>query len=143
MASADNNIGILSTSVWAEQSIVRFGNKIKVHYRFDDEPHTVKIEVYLNGSWLRDYYDSSGNLSSVFEYNAIEEGSYKFIVEPIDASDFGGECSVTVYKDRVIFIPGIMGTDLYVDNVKAWIPNKNLELLNNIKKLAMKRKWSE
>lgn len=137
MDNAPANIGIRSTSVWVEEPVVKVGNKIKIHYRFDDEPHTVKITVYLKGTWISDLYDSSNDLSNVFEYSPMDEGTYTFIVKPIDAPQYGGQTSVTVYKDRVIFIPGIMGTDLYVDNVKAWIPETNIHVTENIRKLEM------
>ncbi|NWL87143.1 hypothetical protein DMN77_05950 [Paenibacillus sp. 79R4] len=122
-ASSENvsldSIGVRSTHVWADKSEVEFGENIAIYYYFDDKPHTVKIDVYRNGQFYNTYYKYSGNMGDLFELKSnqySEDGTYRFVLSPIDINDgenYSASVSVNVYQHRIIFIPGIMGTDLY------------------------------
>ncbi|WP_148298840.1 OmpL47-type beta-barrel domain-containing protein, partial [Paenibacillus pini] len=135
--NSKSSIGIRSTSVWAEQSVVEFGKAIKVHYSFNDEPHPVTIDIYKGQTWIWKSTEWSTNMSNTYEYKASDEGMYKFVITPLDnASNYTGECSVEVYKNRVILIPGIMGTELFAGSNQVWLPNMT-QIISDIEKMAM------
>lgn len=130
------DIGILSTSVWAEYIAIEYGNKVEVHYSFF-EPHRVEITVSRDDGWVQRYYQYTGEThDNIFEFTPPDEGKYTFRVQPTDeSSEFGGQVSVTVYKNTVIVIPGIMASELYIDNNKIWMPKQNV--WGDVNKLKM------
>ncbi|WP_188831521.1 esterase/lipase family protein, partial [Paenibacillus aceti] len=126
------SIGTRSTHAYAEKSEVEFGENIVIFYYFDDKPHTVKIDVYRNSKFQNTYYKYSGNLGDIFEFKSnqySEDGTYRFEISPIDidnGENYSASVSVNVYQHRIIFIPGIMGTELYSGSKKIWLPPDNL-----------------
>ena len=124
---ASGGISVRSTNVWAENYKVEFGKNIKIYYRFDDEPHPVRINVYRNGVFFEQIFNYNTSYTNTLNYTSYnDEGTYKFEVRPLDAAyNFSGECTVKVYKHRVILIPGIMASELYDGNTKVWIPSSN------------------
>ncbi|MBP1905616.1 hypothetical protein J2Z32_002246 [Paenibacillus turicensis] len=127
-----------STNVWADEYKVEFGKTIKIHYGFDDGSHYTKISIYYNGKEIDVRYVDAKQ-SNTMDYKADKEGDYKFVITPLDSSNFTGECVVNVYKHRVILIPGIMASELYDGNEKVWIPDtiNPIAATNKIGKLAM------
>ncbi|RUT38533.1 hypothetical protein EJP82_27140 [Paenibacillus anaericanus] len=129
-------------------------NQLKIHYRFDDRGHAVNIKVYRNGSYhSQDYQSYNGSLSGTYEFTAnngnpnstykgsyYEDGIYKFVITPAESGgeDYSDEVSVKVYQDRIIFIPGIMGSELLANNKndRVWLPD-TLEVYSDIAKIAM------
>ncbi|OKP93859.1 hypothetical protein A3849_30350, partial [Paenibacillus sp. P46E] len=133
----DFNKAAASNNVWAEKPIINLtkNETIKIHYSFDEKPHPVKIYVQLNGETLTHEYRSN-SWGDEFDYNPVKEGKYTFIVEPTD-NYYSGETSVTVYKDRVILVPGIMGTELWNTGAdQIWLPDKT-QLKDDILNMKM------
>lgn len=73
-----------------------------------------------------------------FSYEPRDEGEYRFVVQPTDSSSYTRDCTVTVYKDRIIFIPGIMGSELFLGQDKKWMPRENANAISDILNLKMK-----
>ena len=80
-------------------------------------------------------FDTS--ISNILNYSSYdEEGVYKFEITPLDVSGYSEQVTVKVFKHRVIFIPGIMGSELYSGSTKLWIPDRG-NPLTRISKLEM------
>ncbi|PYE47191.1 alpha-tubulin suppressor-like RCC1 family protein, partial [Paenibacillus barcinonensis] len=132
------NEAYAATNVWAEKSKVEFGESIKIHYNFDDREHAVKINIFRNGNMIDTRFNFDTSISNILNYSSYnEEGAYKFEIIPLDVSGYSEQVIVKVFKHRVIFIPGIMGSELYSGSTKLWIPGGNP--LNKIPKLEMDR----
>lgn len=121
--STDSSIGILSTSVYPDSSVVKFGEKIYINYSFSDTAHPVLINIYKDGNLQSDYIYKQSSWGGSFSYEPKDEGSYRFVVKPTDQEYYTNECTVTVYKDRIIFIPGTMGSELFLGQEKKWMPS--------------------
>ncbi|MEK4509732.1 hypothetical protein EJP82_27710 [Paenibacillus anaericanus] len=125
MSSTSNGIGTRSTDVWVDDYFSEYGNAIDIHYSFL-ETHPVQITVTREDGWEQTYSQYTGNAyHNIFEFNPPDDGRYTFRVQPIDeSSEFGGQVSVTVYKNIVIVVPGIMVSELFVGNNQVWKPKQ-------------------
>uniref|UniRef100_UPI00055DB95E OmpL47-type beta-barrel domain-containing protein n=1 Tax=Paenibacillus zanthoxyli TaxID=369399 RepID=UPI00055DB95E len=133
------SIGILSTNVWAEDSEIEIGSRnMRIHYSFNDSPHQVEIKIYRNNELWTSFYRDNGLYSDTFEYTTEKDGVYRIVVRPTNAYSYGGECTVTVYRNVVVLIPGIMGSEMFeqANNNKVWKPG-NLTFARDIPKLKM------
>ncbi|MEK4451021.1 OmpL47-type beta-barrel domain-containing protein [Paenibacillus sp. FSL L8-0506] len=123
-----SSIGILSTSVYPDNAVVKYGEKIYINYSFNDKAHPVLINIYKDGDLQSDYYYEQSSWGDHFSYEPKDEGSYRFVVQPTDQPYYTNECTVTVYKDRIIFLPGIMGSELFLGDEQVWEPENSKNL---------------
>lgn len=128
LGSTDSSIGILSTSVYPDSSVVKFGEKIYINYSFNDAAHPVLINIYKDNELLTDHISKGSTWGEKFSYEPKDEGKYRFVIQPLDAPNYTRDCVVTVYKDRIIFIPGTMGTELFLGQEKNGCQVINLAL---------------
>ncbi|ETT53537.1 Ig domain-containing protein, partial [Paenibacillus sp. FSL R7-269] len=137
--SEESSIGIFSTSVYPDDAVVKFGEKIHINYSFHDEAHPVLINIYINGEEQSEYIYKQSSWGGSFSYEPKEEGKYRFVVKPTDQEYYTNECTVTVYKDRIIFLPGTMGSELYHGEEQIWMPDSRGKqyIWSNINNLKM------
>lgn len=112
----------MSTSVYPDNAVVKYGEKIYINYSFNDKAHPVLINIYKDGDLQSDYYYKESSWGDHFSYEPKDEGSYRFVVKQTDKPYDTNECTVTVYKDRIIFLPGIMGSELFLGDEQVWEP---------------------
>lgn len=136
-ADSNNSIGILSTSMYPDSNIVKFGEEIYINYSFNDYAHPILMRIYKNDELLPETISRSSSWGGKISYKPKDEGKYRFVITPTDASSYTNECTVTVYKDRIIFLHGTMGSELFIGENKIWMPNNSPGALVDISKLQM------
>ncbi|MGG6313034.1 OmpL47-type beta-barrel domain-containing protein, partial [Paenibacillus macerans] len=131
------NIGILSTNIWASKTTIKTTEQTTISFSYDDEPHPTIVQIYYNGTLLSAKTQVLGKLMSgtyVFDPDAQidKAGSYEIRIIPTDDSDFYNNIYITVYKPVVVFLPGIMGTGLFMGAEKVWMPQEDIEINKNV-----------
>lgn len=98
-------------AAYPNKSVLKLNDSTTINYNFSFSG-TRYVEVRKDGLYVTD--DIGG--SSSWTFKPTEKGEYTITIYSFDSEGerYSVSCNVKVYKHIIIYIPGIMGTELYV-----------------------------